>query len=148
MLARALPDLAEADLLLLVTNSVAEGRDLEYKRDWPGNSDDDRKEFLADVSSLANAQGGDLVFGVEDADGIATAIPGVDPTNQDAAILRLENILRDGIEPRLSVRVHWILLSNGRGALVIRVPGSLAAPHRVIFKNSGRFFNRNSRGSA
>jgi hypothetical protein len=101
---------------------------------------------LADVSSLANAQGGDLVFGVEDADGIATAIPGVDPTNQDAAILRLENILRDGIEPRLSVRVHWILLSNGRGALVIRVPGSLAAPHRVIFKNSGRFFNRNSRG--
>src|SRR5262249_28263652 len=98
MLSRALPDLTETDIAQLVTNSVTEGRDLEFKRDWPGNGDDDRKEFLADVSSLANAQGGDLVFGVEDKDGVATSVVGLDATNQDAAILRIENMLRDGIE--------------------------------------------------
>ena len=29
----------------------------------------------------------------------------------------------------------------------MRVPASINAPHRIIFKNSGRFWSRNSRGN-
>jgi hypothetical protein len=147
MLPYAIDLIDESVLAALVTNQVAERRDLEFKRDLPGNKDDDVKEFLADVTSLANAQGGDLLFGIEDSDGIASAIVGLNTAMVDQAILRLESIMRDGIEPRLfGTRTQWIPLISGGGVIVIRIPSSFAAPHRVRFKNNGRFYNRNSRG--
>ena len=139
--------ITEPNILDLPKSGVAEGRTLDFKRELPGGRDEDIKEFLADVTSLANTQGGDLVFGVEDQDGFATAICGVSPPSIDDAILRLENLMRDGVQPRLpSARIRWIPLTAGGGVLVVRVSASLAAPHRVTFKNSGRFHARNSRG--
>jgi hypothetical protein len=146
MLDRALPDLKEQDLVLLVANGVSEGRSLEFKRDLPGGTDDEKKEFLADVSSFANAQGGDLIFGIEDTSGVAAALPGIIVSDIDAAILRLESVLRDGTEPRVAARMQWVPFASGGGALVLRVPASLAAPHRIRFKSSSKFWNRNSRG--
>ena len=46
----------------LIANGVAESRTLEYKRDLPNPKDkDSKREFLADVTSFANSQGGDLL---------------------------------------------------------------------------------------
>jgi hypothetical protein len=45
----------------LVRDGVEERRRLEYKRALPGGTDDEKKEFLADTSSFANAAGGDLI---------------------------------------------------------------------------------------
>jgi hypothetical protein len=146
MLPRPLTDLSEQDFVSLVANSVSEKRDLDFKRDLPGGSDKDTKEFLADVTSFANAQGGDLVFGIEDRNGVAIGVPGIDVNNIDSVQLRLESVIRDGVAPRLFVKMHCILTTEGRGVLVIRIPASLVAPHRIQFKNSGRFWNRNSRG--
>jgi predicted HTH transcriptional regulator len=67
-----------AALEALVANGVAERRDLEFKRDLPGDTPRDTHEFLADVTSLANAQGGDLIFGIEEDDGTAKALLGLD----------------------------------------------------------------------
>ena len=139
--------IAAADLHQLVTSGASEDRTLEFKRELPGGSDAEIKEFLADVTSLANAHGGDLVFGVEESAGTAARIAGLAAIDIDVAILRLENLIRDGVEPRLSgARLRWIDLGNGTGVLAIRLPASLAAPHRIRFKNSGRFYSRNSRG--
>ena len=60
-------------LTSLVENQVAESRDLEFKQVLPGRSDEQVKEFLKDVTALANAQGGDLIFGVQDENGVATS---------------------------------------------------------------------------
>jgi hypothetical protein len=137
----------EALLRRLVDNQVSEGRDLEFKRDLPGGGDEASREFLADVTSFANAQGGDIVYGVEDANGIAADLPGIDVDNADGALLRLEGKLQTGVDPRLiGVRIRWVPLANGRGAVILRIPGSLSAPHRVTFRNGARFFGRNSRG--
>lgn len=147
LIGKALDHVNEADFTSLVSSRVSEGRSIEFKRELPGGSDADIKEFLADVTSLANAQGGDLVFGIEEVEGIANKVAGMAASDVDAAILRLENLLRDGIEPRLSgVRMKWVELPANRGGLIVRVPASLASPHRIRFKNSGRFYNRNSRG--
>lgn len=147
MIGRVIDDIREEDLQQLVHQQVSEGRSLEFKRELPGGSEADVKEFLADVTSLANAQGGDLVFGVDESGGMATGIAPISVTDPDAAILRLENILRDGVEPRLAgVRSAWIPFAAGGGTVILRVPASLAAPHRIKFKNSGRFYTRNSRG--
>ncbi len=144
---KPLASLTREDLQNLVTGEVSEGRDLEYKRDLYGSSDDQRRELLADVTSLANASGGDLLIGVDESNGCASALPGVNAAYADNEILRLENIVRDAVEPRLlGLRSCWIDLGTGFSVLAIRVPSSLAAPHRVKFKGSARFFTRSSRG--
>jgi len=71
MIAKEFAGIAKEDIESLVTDAVSEGRGIEYKGLLPkkGN-DDDTKEFLADVSSFANASGGDLIFGIRAKDGV------------------------------------------------------------------------------
>lgn len=147
MLPFSIEAIDEPALRSLVDNQIAERRDLEYKRDLPGKTDDDVKEFLADVTSLANAQGGDLIFGMEEAEGVAADLVGIECVDPDGEILRLESSLRANVAPRLiGLQTHWVALSNGRGAIVLRVPASMSAPHQIVFKRTRRFWGRSSKG--
>lgn len=135
----------EKDLLNLINERVMEGRTVEYKEALPGSSDSDKKEFLADVSSFANTSGGDLYFGIREREGIPTELVGLELQDADATILRLENLIRDGIEPRLpSLRIEKVDLTTSKAVLVIAIPRSWALPHAV--RVSGRFHARNSAG--
>jgi hypothetical protein len=137
----------EDDLLDLIANQVAEGRVLDYKVIQPGNSDDDKKEFLADVSSFANTAGGHLIFGMEEDQGIALNLPGISGLDSDREKLRLENIIRDGIAPRIAgISIQSVQLQNGNLVIVIHIPKSWSSPHMVTFKGASRFFARNSAG--
>jgi hypothetical protein len=132
------------DLQALVVEQAREGRSLELKQLVEGD-DGAKREFLADVSSLANASGGDLVIGVREEDGIATELVGI--PRADAETLRLENILRDGLQPRLpGVQTRIIDHDQERAVLVMRVPRSWAGPHMVAYKRLSRFYSRNSAG--
>ena len=145
MLNRTFDQIDREDLEALVANAVSERRDLEFKRDLPRDKPEAVREFLADVTALANAQGGDLIFGVDEKDGVAEALVGVTAKSEDETLQWFENVLRDSIDPRLAgVRTKWVDLGAERGAILVRVPASLAAPHMV--RSSGRFFGRNSRG--
>lgn len=147
MLPFSIDTIDEAALRSLVDNQVAERRDLEYKRDLPGKADEDVKEFLADVTSLANAQGGDLIFGIEEAEGVAADLVGVETADSDAEVLRLESSLRDNVAPRLiGLRTHLVPLANGCEAIVMRIPASMSAPHQIVFKKTRRFWGRSSKG--
>ena len=57
-------DITEVELQRLIDEERIEKKVLEYKSELPGNNDSDKKEFLADISSFANAIGGDLIYGV------------------------------------------------------------------------------------
>ena len=142
-----LSSIEAADMLALHENAVAEGKTLEYKRDLPGGVDEQKREFLADVSSLANAAGGHLVFGIEESEGVPASVLGIEGIDPDAETLRLENIIRDGISPRiLGVGIRMVPVSNGKLVPLIRVPRSWSGPHMVTFKNLSRFFSRTSAG--
>jgi hypothetical protein len=143
----------KGDIESLVAGEVREGRTIDYKQGRVGDKDSDRKEFLADVSSFANASGGDLLFGVEERreggkqTGIPEAVPGLAGIVADAEILRLENMLRDGIKPRLpGVRIRAVGGFSAGPVLVLRVPRSFAAPHMVTFQEHSKFYTRNSCG--
>ena len=117
MIQKPMRDIGPEDFQQLVTNKVAESRTLEYKQSLPGATDGEKKEFLADVSSFANSVGGDLLYGIMEAreDGKTTGIPesveGLADVNGDAETRRLENMLRDGVQPRLQGRrTHPTLL--------------------------------------
>jgi len=141
-----LADIAPADIEALVDNAVAESTTLEFKRDLPGGSDDAKREFLADISALANTSGGDILFGIEEENGCASAITGIRVEDDlDAEILRLGNILHNGLEPR--IRYSHLALPCAQGTvLLFRVEKSWNAPHRVVFKAYDKFFARTATG--
>jgi predicted HTH transcriptional regulator len=58
-----LGEITEGHLRRLIAAQAAESLHMEYKRETYGANDDQRREFLADVSSFANAAGGDLIKG-------------------------------------------------------------------------------------
>lgn len=130
----------------MVDNKVMEWKTIEYKSALPGRADKEKKEFLGDVSSFANAGGGDIVYGIsEDPEtGVPKKVTGLEIRNMDAEIRRLEDTIRDGISPRLST-VHFsppIPVKGGKTAIVIRIGKSWASPHRVIFGGHDKFYSR------
>lgn len=147
MIGRRIEEVSEADLSSLIANAVREGRTIEYKQTLPGGSDGDKKEFLADVSSFANSSGGDILYGVEAQSGVPVRVVGLSKVDKDKETLRLESVIRDGLDPRIpGIRMQFVDVAGSDPVLVIRVPKSWAAPHRVSFKDSSRFFSRSSAG--
>jgi len=147
MIGKNIEDVKEEDLLALIDSSVRELRMIDYKRLLPGNSDSEKKEFLADVSSFANANGGDIIFGMIEEGGIPKELIGLDIENVDQEILRLETIIRNGIRPRIPAVKTWaVKLSNSKTVLIIRISKSWISPHRVVFQGWDKFFSRSSNG--
>jgi hypothetical protein len=149
MILKDIAAITERDLKSLIENSVLEQKTLDYKRLLPGDSDSEKKEFLADVSSFANASGGDLIYGIsqDNKTGIPTKLEGLEIPNADQVILKLESSIRDGIEPRIpSVTIRPIPLSDSKIALIIRIQKSWNSPHRVGFKGGHKFYSRSSNG--
>jgi hypothetical protein len=138
---------SEKDLLALVENKVAEAKSIEYKEALPGNSDGDKKEFLADVTSFANASGGDIIFGIREEEGVPVEVCGLEQQNIDQEIARLENLMRDGISPRIVGKdIKPVELQNGAVVMILRVPRSWALPHMVTYQKHFRFYTRNTNG--
>jgi predicted HTH transcriptional regulator len=144
----ALAQIDQAQLQRLIDGRASETRDIDYKRDTYGNADRDYGEFLADVSSFANTAGGDIIIGMSAEAGIPTGfVPlEIDP---DAEILRLENVARSGLQPRIAgLAMRGISIAAGGSVLLVRVPRSYNPPHRIVQQGSGnnRFYARSSAG--
>ncbi|TCO79235.1 putative DNA-binding protein [Plasticicumulans lactativorans] len=138
--------ITEQDLQELVEAQVPEGLRLDFKLTCYGKSDSDKRELLKDASALANSHGGHLIIGIEEIEGVATNVVGVD-TDADAEILRMEQILRNAIEPPISgIRMRSIPLTNGRKVLLLRIPRSWRPPHRVTAQSINKFYARHSAG--
>lgn len=145
---RPFDDIGEKDILELIDDQVFEKKSIDYKRDRIGPRDSDKKEFLFDISSFANASGGYLLLGVDENGGIPPAICGVGAINGDSEIARLENLCRDGIQRRIApgIQMKAINVQDKGVVLLIRVPRSWSAPHMVVFQSHNKFYSRNSNG--
>src|ERR1035438_105627 len=154
MIEKEFDNIDKEDIDALVQKAVCEKRDTEYKLQLPGGADKDTKEFLADVSSLANTSGGDLIYGVRDKldekgqpTGIPEAAEGVAESNPVAQETRLVSILRSGIDPRIpGVRITHLDGFPLGPVIVLRVPKSWVSPHMIKFQDWSRFYSRTSAG--
>lgn len=68
--------------------------------------------------------------------------------NSDAEKLRLQNLIRDGLQPRLPSppEMESVITEEGKLAFVVRIPKSWRSPHRVSFGGHGHFYARHSNG--
>jgi hypothetical protein len=140
-------DIKEENLNELIDVGVPEGFTIEYKRDLYRKSDSDKREALKDISSFGNSFGGHLIIGIKEDNGIPISIAGLQNINPDSEISRLENLIRDGIEPRITgIKVKAISIKAGGFVIAIRIPKSWNPPHRVSARNFNRFYIRNSAG--
>ena len=146
-LEKSFDEINEADIRELIDNGTPERKNIEYKESLPDNKYDSKKEFLADVSSFANTVGGHILYGVKEENGIPIELPGVTNSDLDSEILRLENLLRDNIQPRIQgISIRRVNAESGKPILIIRVPQSWSKPHVVNFQGHWRFYARNSAG--
>jgi hypothetical protein len=155
MLEKRLEDLTRLDLLDLHARQVTERRTLDYKRDLKFANREDNKEFVADVLSFANASGGDIVFGMDEARDpitggklgypeapIGTALWAAD----DEVKRAMEQCVRDSTDPKLpSIGVEVIDGGFLAGkVVVVRVPKSPAGPHVSLLDRG--FYSRATTG--
>ena len=135
------------DLQSLIDSQVPEGINIDYKQALNIKKPHDKKEFLNDISSFANTQGGHIIYGMKEEKGIASELCGIELENPDTEKQRLENLIRDGLEPRAyGTQIEPIKLSSDKYALVIRIPRSYNPPHMVIIGGHHKFYGRNSSG--
>jgi len=141
--------LTKEDLDSLKENRVMEEKTIEYKQKLPGGADEDKREFLSDVSSFANTSGGHMIYGIKDEEGEPKEICGLGRIDADSHISRLDSMIRTGIDPRISsIKINRVISEDDRSftAIVVHIPKSWVAPHMVTYKNYSRFFARNSNG--
>lgn len=153
LLHKPLDAITRADIDALIQSSEPESRYLDYKETTPGNSDDEKKELCYDVSSFANARGGDILFGLPeklDSAGKRTGVPaaalGVSGMNFDQARLRMDQVLTSGIQPRIAGLLFKQLLGDSGPIMLLRVPRSWQAPHVAVYNHWMRAYVRGNAG--
>jgi predicted HTH transcriptional regulator len=105
------------------------------------------RDWLADLTSFANSAGGHLVLGMKERQGVPVGLCGLDPSiDPDKVMLRLNDIARAGVKPRLVYELKAILLAGKGPAVVAHIPRSWNAPHQVTLQNVHRFWGRASNG--
>jgi hypothetical protein len=141
---RPLNDLAEADLHFLTENKVGESTTLEYKRSVWGASEADKRELLRDVSSMANAEGGAIIVGMDQTtEGIARELVTVPGAAAQAD--RITDSCLAGISERiLGLQARAVPIAGG-DVIVLRIPRSYRRPHMVTFEGRNDFWVRHDR---
>ena len=161
---RTAAEIDHQDLKQLIEQRVGEGRTIDYKEYLPLHGldgvgdrqererlrDAKKEEFLADVSSFANASGGDLVFGVTETQKIPQELLGV-AGNLEHAVRDFKNLLLHKLQPRLVRMPDFVEVNDPenpfrRGpVLLCRIHKSWQSPHRVLIGKE-KFYARDADG--
>ncbi len=117
-----------------------ESNTIEYKRELQIYSERETKEFLADVSSFANANGGTIFYGIDEVDGLV----GLEISELDSFRLRVQQKIEDGILPRPGFKIKSLEISVNKYIFIIQIHKSFSGPHAV--KSSDQYYYRSDAG--
>jgi hypothetical protein len=145
--------LTEEDIKRLVLNKVQENKSLDYKKELNLSQDKDRKEFLFDITSLSNTEGGCLIYGIEETKddkkqntGTPEKVVGITIDNYDKLSQQIEDIIKGNTEPSISNIILNPLKVDGLNVLVIGISKSLGFPIMVTFNDTNKFYRRRNSG--
>jgi Putative DNA-binding domain len=138
-----LPLKNKADLEALHSGNVKESLNLEYKASAAIDKRDDSKkiEMARDVSAFANADGGQVIYGMTENDHEPAGLDsGVDAKTYPE--IWFEQVLQQHVTPSIAgLQVRHIPLSKSMVAIVVSVPATKGDPHQV---SDGRYYRRHN----
>jgi hypothetical protein len=133
----------KSQLEALHSGNVKESLTLEYKASPAVDKRDDKKklEMARDVSAFANADGGQIIYGMTERDHEPAGLDdGIDGNIYPE--IWFEQVLQQHITPAIpGLRVRHIPLKKPMVAVVIDVPATKGDPHQV---SDGRYYRRHN----
>lgn len=138
-MAKSIDEWTVSDLEALI--GTEESSNLEFKDGRSLlNEPDKRREIAKDVSAMANAAGGTIVYGLHETNSVASSVAGcpADPGKAEW----FEQVANNNIEPKVQgLRIKRIDLPEDKLALVVEIPQATAfAPHQS--KPHSQYFRR------
>lgn len=134
---------SEEDLNNLITNSVCEDTNIDYKLPVFSNKNFN-KELAKDVSAMANSDGGNTVYGIEEKDHFPKKIVWIE--KDEGYIEKIAQIISSKIFDKIEgVKIKKILSDDKkRFVIVVSIPKSENPPHQVHRdSNQRRYYKRN-----
>lgn len=142
------------DIQSLIDNKVPESKILDYKRELKFD-EKSKGEFIYDVSSFYNTDGGFLVIGLEeekDEEGKNNGLPkipdtDVTVTNYDGLLLKIQDIIRQSTNPAITNLSFSPLINiSGSEIFIVGIPKAKSLPAMVTYGNHNRFYKRKANG--
>lgn len=136
----------EEDIDALFTNRVEENPRLEFKAAGSYTnvgiqkiSDETKLEITRDVSAFANAEGGIIIYGVEEINHVAERPSFIDGNKYTKE--RLEQLIADKLQGSFSFTIDVIRTGGdlSKSIYVVRIPASDKRPHMAA---DGKFYKR------
>ena len=145
--------LEDIDIIRLIENQIQESKTLDYKKEINLQKDNDKKEFLYDVSAMYNTDGGCIIFGIEEEKnengqntGKPLRVTDLEVENFDKLSQQIEDILKNSTDPSIThIALKEIQSETGK-ILIIGIPKGLGLPSMVTFKSSNKFYKRRNSG--
>ncbi len=129
------------DVQALVDERIEEGQRLDYKQELPLAREKERAEVAKDISGMANAQGGLLLYGVSEDESEEPRPEAITPLPRAGQQTRLEDIVDSSVNPRLGYEARTIDAGQG-SVLLVRVAPASGGPHMVQSYGQHRYFVR------
>lgn len=142
-----LSDLTEAEILALV--GLPEGLQLEFKAQLNIETLQSRRELAKDWSAMANAEGGRVIYGLQEAETgegsrVAAAIT---PLTDWSAVSRVADIVATLIQPQIRFDLRDVAVAGGF-VLVVEIRASNGIDlHMAANPKGGRFYRRTTNGA-
>jgi hypothetical protein len=119
-----------------------EGQFVDYKQ-LLGTDAGAKKELIKDVSAFANAQGGYLVIGVSEEDGLPKAITGTPKSVGRQKIDEwINTVLSAGADPKIHYSIKVITIKDGLVVVVLHIKDSPQKPHMMTLEKRNTYFKR------
>lgn len=135
---QSLAELTAADIAALVNGSVAEDSSIEFKRELEFDAqgkikETSRNKIARELVAFANADGGTVVIGIDETDIIPRRAKSIITIlNPEDVADRLRRAIYEIVEPKMPLlEARGIRTRDTEGVIVLSVPKSLKAPHRV-----------------
>jgi len=145
--------LIDEDILRLIENQVQESKTLDYKKEIHLGKDQEKKEFLFDITAMYNTEGGCIIFGIEELKdaklqntGKPAGIVDLNIENLDKLVLLIEDLIRTSTEPGISSIIVKPISVQNKTILVLGIPKTYGLPSMITFNQTNKFYKRRNSG--
>lgn len=141
---KSVEEIAIEDVANLVDAKERESISLEYKAKIEG-TERHKKELVKDISAFANSEGGYLIIGLEEKDGIPKRICGtLRSIGRQKVEEWIENVLITNISQKVRTKIKVLPISGSsdKVVVIIYVPISSKRPHMVTSQGENKYYKR------